>query len=127
MKQKFLVLATLFVLMFTSCEKENCRDHVLGTYTGSSTNAGTIGITVTVNTGNDEKDVSLTLAYPSLGVSPSILSGDLNADCTMITIPNQTQSNPSGDIISGLFSINDTNLTGTIYSNGNPTIINCSK
>jgi hypothetical protein len=120
MKQNFLVLVTLFVLMFTSCEKENCRDHVLGTYTGSSTNAGTIGITVTVNTGN-------TLAYPSLGVSLSILSGELNADCTMITIPNQTQSNPSGDIISGLFSINDTNLTGTIYSNGNPTIIDCSK
>lgn len=125
MKKLILISLAIFTLMFSSCEKENCRDAVLGTYVGTSIGSGsTINLNVTVNAGNDEKDAFVVFA-PTSVTSPEVtLAGDFNIDCTIITVPEQTVAN---NTISGSFSINGTSLTGTLYSGGSANIINCSK
>lgn len=128
MKKLILITLTLFTVMFTSCEKENCRDTVLGTYIGTATSDGGAtndDLNITINTGNDEKDAFLVFSTPSIPNSPDItLSGNLNLDCTILTIPEQVII---GNTISGSFTISGSNLKGTLFSNGNATVIDCSK
>lgn len=125
MKKLILISLAIFTLMFSSCEKENCRDAVLGTYAGTSVGSGsTINLNVIINAGNDEKDAFVVFA-PTSANSPEVtLAGELNIDCTIITVPEQTIVN---NVISGSLSINGTSLTGTLYSGGSVNVINCSK
>lgn len=127
MKKLILISLTLFTLIFSSCEKENCRDSTLGTYMGTATTGGNSeNLNITINTGNDEKDVFLVFSTPSIQSSPDItLTGDLNLDCTIITIPEQTII---GNTLTGSISLNGSNLTGTLLSdNGSATSLDCSK
>lgn len=126
MKKLILISLALFVLMFSSCKKENCRDAVLGTYTGTLTTSGNAEeLNITISENDDEKDVILLLSSPTAANLPDLtVSGTLNTECTIITIPSQVVffSNFSGSL-----SINGANLTGTFYAAGSPNIINCSK
>ena len=126
MKKLILISLTLFALMFSSCEKENCKEAVLGTYTGTLTTNGRVEeLNITISGENDEKDVILVFSTPLVTNYPDItLSGTLNAECATITIPSQVIFSSS---FTGSLSINNLNLTGSFYASGYPNIINCSK
>ena len=91
MKKIILISLTLFALMFSSCQKENCRDAVLGTYTGTLTTSGNDeALNITISENDDEKDVILAISSPTAANLPDLtLSGTLNTECTIITIPSQ--------------------------------------
>ena len=124
MKNLGILLSLVCILAFSACEKENCRNNILGTYTGTGTNTSTFSMNITVNTGNEDKDVILSI--DSSTGSLLTLNGTLNSDCTIITIPSQAVASSSSNY-SGSLPCNGTSITGNLYSDSFGTAVNCSK
>ncbi|MFT5647688.1 MAG: hypothetical protein ACI976_002382 [Aureispira sp.] len=104
------------VLLFSACQKPetNCRDSILGTYTGTiiDLSGDTSSITTIVNTGNDEKDLLIMIESTTNSFPITTFSGNLNADCTVIIVPEQAIG--SAFAASGNLLVDGTTINGTI-------------
>ncbi|BDS10776.1 hypothetical protein [Aureispira anguillae] len=109
MKKLSLITFCIYLLLIVACKKENCRDSRLGSYDGDDPTYGTI--TCVLDAGESEKALSVTFNVVGQTVT---LSGELNADCSTISIPNQKIGT---NYFSGVFSLDGTKLTGSLILN----------
>lgn len=129
MKLQLLLIALLSALLFTACQKEevNCRDNTLATYKGQD-NDGNDG-TIELKEGAGEKGVIavMTIEDPS-GTSFSFnMTGELNENCSTLTIPSQSVGIGT---LSGTFAItNEGNkMDGTVTnSSGDSFALNLTR
>lgn len=115
MKTFSVLFLMIFALSFTACKKENCRDNSLGTYSGPHPIFGQIDCLL--EAGSAEKDLQVYLTAMGGTVE---LSGNLNDNCSSLSIPQQTVDS---NTFSGTFILDDSKLIGDlVFSNINITL-----
>ena len=125
MKNLLLILVSFTLITFTACEKENCRDNIVGTYSGTFAEVGgttPLEVTLQVNIGDEDED--LLISIQSLGITIYTLTAVLNADCAVVTVPSQVVS---GTTISGSLTSDGTTLKGTLFADSSGAVVDCSK
>jgi hypothetical protein len=127
MKIQLLIIALLSAVLFTACQKEeetNCRDSVIATYEGSDGFGGTTTAKVEEGAGEKGTTIVFTFDNPNTGTNTYTVTGELNEDCNVLTIPTQTIAQTQ---VSGTLAVTDTKLTGTITLDGINLPVNLDK
>lgn len=133
MKKLLFVFLAFTLITLTACTKEatNCRDKVVGDYTGTVQFDANppYNININVRAGDDDKDLILTVSKPTSYTSYTIL-GTLDSDCTVVTIPSQlsnTGSPATAATVSGSLSYDNDNLEGFLNIDGDQVRFDCTK
>ncbi|MGH1337599.1 MAG: hypothetical protein ACRBFS_15865 [Aureispira sp.] len=115
MKLQLLLIAFLSALLFTACQKEeetNCRDNTLAVYEGQDNN-GEQG-SIELQEGAGEKGVIAVMKVNN-PTSPTPftfnMTGELNENCSVLTIPSQSIGIGT---LSGSFTLVDDKMNGTV-------------
>ena len=129
MKPFIFGLLTMALFAFAACQQEtiNCRDNALGTY--EEVFPSNEKATIIIKEGDGEKGVILAVSFVN-AVDQFIerynLIGELNDNCTLITIP--VQDSPDYDQIKGSLVVTRTTLTGSLtFVGSHVTTINMTK
>lgn len=130
MKLQLLLIALLSALLFTACQKEeevNCRDNTLALYKGQDNNGNNGSIDLKEGTGEKGVLAVMTIEDPS-GISFSFnMTGELNENCSVLTIPSQSVGTGT---LSGTFAITQEGekMDGTVVnSNGDSFALNLTR
>ncbi len=123
LKFTFAIILGIIIIFSSSCKKDDeCLTDATGTYVGIESCPG-VNNNLTMVISPSVTDGKVVISISGTAIT---FNGDLSSNCSSISIPSQNVTGQTGTV-DGSFSLNGTNLSGTLNFSNNSCSYNFSK